>query len=278
MNTWEARTDAATSFLEAAAAHPERVLLAMDFDGTLAPIVPDPDDSRLLEASAEAFADLGPLLGQIAIVTGRGVATVRRLGRLDERAGLERLVVLGQYGAERWDALSGAETPAERPAAIDAVRGEVDALLAAPAFAGVAVEDKGRALGIHTRRSADPRRVYAELLGPLTSLADKHSLTLEPGRSVLELRASASTKGEALGALVAETGASIVAMCGDDLGDLPAFDLLEELRQQGAVTCAVVSSSAEQPQLAERADVLADGPEGVAAWLHDLAATIASAR
>lgn len=274
MSTWTAKTEAAAIFLEAAAAHPGRVLLASDFDGTLSPIVPDPEDSRLSDSVAEALAALGPSLGQIAIVTGRAVATVRRLGRLDQRPGLDRLVVLGQYGAERWDARTGAETPAEIPASIAAARPEVDALIAQPVFAGVTLEDKGRALGVHTRRAADRERAYSDLREPLTRLAARHGLTLEPGRSVLELRASTRTKGETLHGLVDETGARIVAMCGDDLGDLPAFDALDELRAEGLITCAVVAASAEQPALVERADVLADGPEGVAAWLRDLGAAI----
>ncbi len=78
---------------------------------------------------------------------------------------------------------------------------------------------------------------------------------------MLELRASSLTKGDALRELVRETGASAVAMCGDDLGDLPAFDVLDELRAEGLATCAVVAASAEQPALAHRADVLCEGPE-----------------
>ncbi|HOA27661.1 MAG TPA: carboxyl transferase domain-containing protein, partial [Arachnia sp.] len=98
--------------------------------------------------------------------------------------------------------------------------------------------------------------------------------TLADKDSVLELRASSLTKGDALRELVRETGASAVAMCGDDLGDLPAFDVLDELRAEGLATCAVVAASAEQPALAHRADVLCEGPEGVAAWLAELARAV----
>ncbi len=275
MTSFTAQTEFAAQFLEAAAARPGKVLLATDFDGTLAPIVPNPDDSRLLPAAAEALARLGPVLGSIAIVTGRGVATVRELGRLEGRTGLERLVVLGQYGAERWDAATGEETPHEVPTSVAAARPEVEALLAEDRFVGVRLEDKGRALGVHTRPAPDPAASYEALRGPLGAIAERHGLVLEPGRSVLELRASALTKGDALRELVTETGASAVVMCGDDLGDLPAFDVLDELRAEGLATCAVVAASTEQPVLAERADVLCAGPEGVAAWLAELARAVA---
>ena len=54
MSDFELRTDDAAAFFDKAAADPARVLVAMDFDGTLAPIVPDPTDSRLLPAAADA--------------------------------------------------------------------------------------------------------------------------------------------------------------------------------------------------------------------------------
>jgi len=271
MSDFELRTDDAAAFFDRAAADPARALVAMHFDGTLAPIVPDPTDSRLLPAAADALAMLGPRVGRIAIVTGRGVTTVRELGRLDERQGLENVVVLGQYGAERWDASTGEETPADVPDGIDEARAEIVDLLADYRFAGVHLEDKGRALGVHTRRAVSPHESFAALEGPLNGIAARHGLTLEPGRSVLELRASTVTKGDALRGLVAETRATAVAFCGDDLGDLPAFDLLDELAGEGVATCRVVSASAEQAVLAARADVLADGPDGVAAWLKTLA-------
>ncbi|HOA28241.1 MAG TPA: trehalose-phosphatase, partial [Arachnia sp.] len=181
MTSFSAQTQFAGQFLEAAAVRPGKVLLATDFDGTLALIVPNPDDSRLLPATADAFAQLGPALGGIAIITGRGVATVRRLGRLEGRPGLERLVVLGQYGAERWDAATGEETPHEVPSSIAAARPEIEELLADARFVGVRLEDKGRALGVHTRPAPDAAAAYEALREPLGSIAARHGLVLEPG-------------------------------------------------------------------------------------------------
>lgn len=270
MNSWRTVTPNADAFLKAAEAAPERVLLALDFDGTLAPIVDDPLDSRFHEGAAQALGRLGTRLGGIAIITGRGVGVVRDLGRLGEREGLERLVVLGQYGVERWDAATGEETSPDIPQGVIDARVDVERAIAECGVAGVALEDKGRALGVHTRRSADPEGAFAALAPVLASIAAAHGLVLEPGRNVLELRASAITKGDALRGLVKETGATAVAFCGDDLGDLPAFEALAELRRAGLVTCAVVSGSDEQPQVAAHADVLADGPDGVAHWLEAL--------
>jgi trehalose 6-phosphate phosphatase len=58
---------------------------------------------------------------------------------------------------------------------------------------------------------------------------------------------------------------------GDDLGDVPAFDTVDRLRARGYSGILVYSASAEQTALAERADVVVDGPDGVATWLQALA-------
>lgn len=271
MSTWEATTASAGQFLDAAASNPRKTLIAMDFDGTLAPIVDDPEASRMLPAAAEALASLGGRV-KLAIVTGRAVAAVRRLGELDRRPGLEDLIVLGQYGVERWDAATGKETAPPRPPGIDEALAEVRAEIDRLGLVGVHLEDKGgRAFGVHTRRAEQPDRAFAELRPIVASVANRHALVLEPGRSVLEVRASTRTKGEALMDLVEELDLDAVAMCGDDLGDVAAFEALAVLRGRGLSTCAVVSLSAEQPALEAFADVRAHGPEGVAAWLRQVA-------
>lgn len=270
MTNWHARTFAAHEFLAAAAAAPDSVLVALDFDGTLAPIVADPETSAMQPEAADALAVLGPKVGQLAIITGRPVAQVRQLGQLERRAGLGGLIVLGQYGAERWDARTGAETPPDKPQSVAVATVQIERALADLGLPGVHLEDKGRAIGIHVRRCPDPTAAFAALKPIVARIAEANGLVLEQGRFVLELRSSSMTKGDALRSLIEETGASVVAMCGDDLGDLPAFDLLRELRADGVTTCIVVSGSDEFPALTDHADVLADGPAGVAAWLAAL--------
>lgn len=273
---WIAMTGAGRSFFDDVAACPGGTLLALDFDGTLAPIVPDPEDSRFDEGAAEALGRLGAFVGHLAIVTGRDADVVRRLGRLDERPGLGRLVVLGQYGVQRFDSATGGTVTHPVGDGVPAARRDLEVLLARLVaqghdLAGVYLEDKGIAIGVHTRRAAEPESALA-LLTPLVSeIAARHGLHVEPGRLVVELRASTRDKGDALRELVVETRARVVAMIGDDLGDLPAFAALEGFRNAGLSCCAVVSASEEQPRLSESADVLCDGPAGVAAWLSALA-------
>jgi trehalose 6-phosphate phosphatase len=79
------------------------------------------------------------------------------------------------------------------------------------------------------------------------------------------------TRGATLRAVVAETGARQVIFAGDDLGDLPAFRAVRELAATGVVGLLVCSASTEEDALAELSDVIVDGPNGLAAWLTELA-------
>ena len=69
-----------------------------------------------------------------------------------------------------------------------------------------------------------------------------------------------------------EYDAGAVLFAGDDLGDLAAYAAVEELRAQGVPGVTVCSRSAEVTALAERADLVVDGPAGVVALLRELSA------
>ncbi len=86
---------------------------------------------------------------------------------------------------------------------------------------------------MHTRRAADPQAALDALRGPLTALAARTGLVVEPGRLVIELRPPGTDKGTALKDLVTERAAESVMFCGDDLGDLPAFGAVRALRAAG---------------------------------------------
>ncbi len=257
------------AFRRAVVNDPSGTLLALDFDGTLAHIVDDPTQAYAHESSVAALGRLGGVLGQVAIITGRPVAQALELGGFGGRAGLERLVILGQYGAERWAASDGEPAAVERPETIARLGELLPGWLAERGAEHVRVEDKGLAVAIHTRGTAPG--VLDSIAGPLAELAAELGLVVEPGRQVIELRSSGVDKGQALRSLVAETGARQVIFAGDDLGDLPAFDAVDELRESGVDGLLICSASAEQDALVARADIVLDGPDEVAKWLEALA-------
>jgi len=255
-------TAAGRAGLAALRAQPGRALVALDYDGTLAPVVDRPEDAVPVEGAVEVLASLAARVARVALVTGRPADVVVALGGLADVPGL---VVLGQYGAQRWEAgvLSG-DDPAP---GLTRLRERVPELVAAQ---GAALEDKGLSLVVHTRRAPDPAGALARLRAPLAVLAAEAGLEAHPGRLVIELRPAGHDKGGALRRLC-EPAPSAVLFAGDDLGDLPAFDAVEALRARGVPGLLVCSASAEGPsQLRERADVVVDGPAGLVALLGAL--------
>ncbi|WP_217246184.1 trehalose-phosphatase [Streptomyces sp. AC602_WCS936] len=269
-------TEAGREGLDALLADPGRAVIALDFDGTLAPIVADPDRARAHPDAVPALAALAPKVAAVAVITGRPAEVAVHHGGFAGVPGLDHLVVLGHYGAERWDAATGTLTAPDPHPGVAAVRAELPGLLErSGAGEGTWIEEKGHAVAVHTRRAPDPRAAFDALRAPLTDLASRNGLIVEPGRMVLELRPPGMDKGAALREYVRELDAASVLYAGDDLGDLPAFDAVDTLRTRNTPGLLVCSGSDEVPDLSKRADLVVDGPEGVVGLLRALAAHLA---
>jgi trehalose 6-phosphate phosphatase len=263
----EPTTDSGRAGLAALLADPARALLGLDFDGTLAPIVPDPDAARAHPGVPAALSRLAGHGVRIAVVTGRPAAKAVEYAGIADVTGL---VVLGHYGLERWEA--GELMTPDGLDAVDEVRRRLPSVLAgAGAPDGTYVEDKGAAVAVHTRRTDDPASSFDALREPLATLAEEVGLVLEPGRFVLELRPEGGDKGDALRTLVGERAPSVVVFVGDDLGDLAAYDAVDRLRTEGTPGLLVCSGSTEVTALADRADLVVDGPDGVVELLTGIA-------
>ena len=246
---------------------PERVLIALDYDGVLAPIVADPDQAVPAPGAIETLRRLAGQVGTLAVVTGRPAEVVVRLGGLDSVPGL---LVEGQYGAEHWAA--GRLTTPDDPPEVVAAKPELPAALAeAGADPGVWVEDKRLALVVHTRRTQDPDGELDRLRPALERFAGRYGLEPHPGKMVMELRPPGFDKGGVLRRLAGERRPAAVLFAGDDVGDLPGFAAVEELRRAGTPGLTVASASTEAAEVADAADVAADGPAGVVALLARLA-------
>ncbi|NUH40760.1 trehalose-phosphatase [Streptomyces samsunensis] len=265
-------TSAGREGLAALLERPDRAVVGFDFDGTLAEIVPDPDQACAHPGAVPALSRLAPKVRSAAVITGRPAEVAVRYGGFAGAEGLDGLVVLGLYGAERWDAASGALQAPEPHPGVAAVQAELPAVLEEHgASQGTWIEDKGRAVAVHTRRAEDPQATFERLRAPLHALAERHGLIVEPGRLVLELRPPGMDKGVALTEYVRRTGAETVLYAGDDLGDLAAFAAVERLRAEGVPGVLVCSGSTEVTELAKRADLVVDGPAGVVELLSALA-------
>jgi trehalose 6-phosphate phosphatase len=254
---------------------PGRVLLCTDFDGVVAPIVQDPDAAWASEEVVGALARLAPHVAKVAVVTGRPARKAVELGQFRQRPGLETMSVLGLYGFERWDAESGDFVEPPPPAGVQHAAAELPGLLAGLGLEAARVEDKRLSIGVHTRELPDPHGALQLLESPLRDLAAAHGLWVEPGRFVLELRAAGTDKGDAIRRLVAEVDPRVVVFAGDDLGDVPAFEAVRELRDAGDLEGLLIcSASVEQTALVELADIVVDGPAGVADLFTRLASEL----
>jgi trehalose 6-phosphate phosphatase len=243
----------------AAAVHadPARTLVALDFDGTLAPIVRDPQTSRPVDGAVPAMAALAAQGTRVAVITGRDARTAVRLGGLDAVPGL---IVEGLYGAEVWQ--DGVLDSPATPAVILALRERLPEIVARGDDA-VWIEDKRLSLVVHGRLAADPEAALDPLREPVAALAGELGLEVHPGRGIIELRLPGFDKAGALHRLVERCAPQVVVFAGDDLGDLPAMLAVRELRAAGLSAFAVGAGSAEVPEIADAVDVLVDGPPGV---------------
>lgn len=244
---------------------PAGAVLCTDFDGTLSPIVPDATTAAALPGAPEVLRRLADRLGLVAVVSGRPA------GFLQERLGAvgPRVRLVGLYGMQ-W--VEGgrvilAEEAATWVPVVAAVVAEARALVPP----GVDVEDKEASLVLHWR-SAPEHRGWVE--GQAARWATASGLAVQPARMALELRPPVPTdKGSAVRRLA--VSARAVAYAGDDAGDLPAFDALDELQAAGCRTIRVVVADVETPEaLIARADLVIEGPRAFLALLDRLAVAL----
>jgi len=256
-------------------AAPETIV-GLDFDGTLSPIVEDPTKAHIHPDARDVLVGLAEQVAAVAVITGRPARQALDLGGLEVvgnavgDAGKE-LYLFGQYGNERWSSTNRRVVSPRPPSGLASFERELTRVLRRLDAADAYVEDKGLAVAVHTRRLPDADAAFDRLLPALQELATHHDLVVEPGRSVIEVRSPGMHKGLVVDRLVEELGAGGFVFAGDDLGDLEAFEAVAGLAKNDVPTLLVCSASDEQSALRSLADVVVDGPEGVLAFLRQLA-------
>ena len=227
------------------AAEPRRAAILLDVDGTLAPIVEQPEDARVPEETRHQLARLASRYALVACVTGRASADAERL------VGVPGLAVVGEHGLELApDAAAWSDRIATFAAGVDW-----------PA------ERKPLSVSFHFRRAQDEAAARAYLTR-VEEAARAEGLVPRWGRMVLEVRPPVEAhKGTAVAALVHRANVARALYAGDDTTDLDAFAGLDGLEL--GVRVAVDSLEAPPPLLAA-ADVVVEGTDGVLALLREL--------
>ena len=239
----------------AIAARAPRAGVFLDLDGTLAPIVPRPELSEVLPEIPEVLAGLARRLDAVAVISGRPSDQVREL--LD----VEGVEIVGTHGLEDVRAMA------------EEILDEIRAVAAA---VGAWVEPKGAAAAVHFRALEDPEAAESASSGRLAVIAATYDLEVVPGKRILELApAGRPRKGGAVERIATDRELAAVLFAGDDVGDLDAFAALDRLGTRGLWTCAIAAGGRETPaEVLAAADLVLEGPSGVAALLSSIAAEL----
>ncbi|MFW6187177.1 MAG: trehalose-phosphatase [Actinomycetota bacterium] len=196
------------------------LLVALDFDGTLAPFTGDPEQSRALPEAEAALADLLALdRTYVAVISGRPMAFLRSVVDPDGR-----MLLSGSHGAElRLDALGATAedtalrlSPAQREL-LERATALVEAQVAR--YPGSRLERKPTGAAFHTRTMTDRSlcaRAEQEMLEAFERL---EALKVTPGQHVVESSVHSATKGEGITAFMQATGADVTLFAGDDVTD-----------------------------------------------------------
>ena len=210
------------------AAHP-RVLVAVDFDGTLSPLIIDPLKARAVPGALEALRAAASLGGvTVAIVSGRDLATLARLTGVGPD---EAVALIGSHGAQTSFGDQATTHPAsdaglgqEATALLSALGGELEAIRSR--YPEVRLELKPSAVALHTR-GVEPSVAAAAEAAALEVATRYRDVHVIPGKNVVELTVLAATKGSVLLTLAQATSSDATLYLGDDVTDESAFAALD---------------------------------------------------
>jgi trehalose 6-phosphate phosphatase len=203
-----------------------RLVLLLDFDGTLAPIVPHPDQAFMPDETRAGLARLMAMDGvTVGIISGRGLEDVR------ERAGVPDIAYAGNHGME----IEGPGVARIHPEAV-AARGAVERVrdrlgMVLQGIPGAWVEDKRLTLSVHFRITP-PQHHPGVHAAVAMATAGEPQLLVTLGKMVLEVRPRVAwNKGRAVLFLLEQAPPPPLApvlYVGDDRTDEDAFQALVE--------------------------------------------------
>ena len=199
-----------------------RLLVALDFDGTLAPHVDDPDAARPLPESQAAIDRLVSLpRTRVALISGRAIDSLERVA-----SPAPEILLVGSHGLEqRFDEPYGGLqlTDDER-----ALRAGLEAVLlrVAERYEGVWLEEKPAGFVIHTRLVSDELATQVQEQARVDT-ASLSGLGVKSGHAVLEFAVRVATKGDGIRRLRDYVTPDAILFAGDDVTDEDAIAELE---------------------------------------------------
>jgi len=257
------------SAIELLAQVPERSGLCCDFDGTISPIVVDPESARPLPGAVAVLHALAGQLALVAVVSGRSAEFLAE--RLELSSHRSPLRAVGLHGLEEAFP-DGSVLPHPAAATWRPALETILAELATALPSGVRVEDKGYGITVHWRSSSASgaeREAIAELATEVVgAIAARQGVVVRPGKASVEIALPLGVdKGTAVRELCG--GLDRVGFLGDDAGDLLAFKALDELRITSGLFTVKIAVAGDEvpPALVEAADIVLDGPSAAVGFL-----------
>ena len=232
----------------------ERLVVALDFDGVLAPIVSRPEDARALPASKEAVLRLAALPDTtVGMISGRSLESLDHVAQMPDDT-----MLIGSHGVEvRLDGTTRlALDDVEKQRVVELKRLLDEAV---SGYDGVWVEGKPAGFAVHTR-GATPEVGDAAEASAQQAVGALEGLTVREGKKVVEFSVKSTSKGDGVDLLREHTAATAVMFAGDDVTDEDGFAAL------GSDDLGLKVGPGET-----RARYRVADPEGVAAVLGRLA-------
>ena len=200
----------------------DSLLVAVDFDGTLAPLVERAEDARPLPAAAAALRSLASAPGtSTALISGRALDSLRAVAEPEPET-----LLVGSHGAETWTGPNAAPLQLTPEQADLLVRARAAVAEVAQAWDGCRLEDKPASVVLHTRSASDDDAAAA-VDAARARLGKLDGVQVTDGKRVLEASVVHANKGEGIVALRELTGATGVLFAGDDVTDERGFAVLE---------------------------------------------------
>lgn len=242
------------------------LLVALDFDGTLAPLADDPMSVRMPPATRAAVAAvLDAPDTVVAFVSGRSLVDLRVIA---EHRDDSPIFLAGSHGAEFWTPGEGRSSHEEDEADAtlrDTLREHAERATAH--LEGVWIEPKTFGMGVHTRKaSAEAAEEANRLVDALVAEEAPH-WRRRTGHNIVEFAFRHEGKDSAIAELRLRTRANAVLFAGDDVTDEDALGSLGPSDLGVRVGDAPTAATLRVPDI-----------EALATLLEDLAAARVRAR
>lgn len=255
--------------LEPLLAEPDKSVILLDLDGTLAPIVPQPGDVAVPPSISRMIRELSHSYMAVGIVSGRTANEARRI------VGNAELAYIGNHGFETMVPGHALVVCEEAQPWLDKIHelvqsGSVEGMTEA----GVWRENKAATLSYHYRRAADSDTALQYIRNTIVPMAEKLGLVVSEGRMVVEIKPPVEiNKGVSVGHLLDRLGARRAIYIGDDTTDIDALkELRKRKRRKDSVMVGVGVISREMPdKLPNYCDLMVARVNGVEALLEILA-------